>query len=198
MKIELNENNYLTGNYATIGGNKKWSEVDNLPIFTDDEDFSNKIICYKYVDGEFTFDEEKYNEAKLNRISEELKFKKKTLIAQSKQNLADYLSNHTITSSCHGEAAEYSITSEKQSHLSNMIVAAQMAQATGVAYSPSWNATGQKSTNDWTLAQLQQLTFEIEAVVRPLVSKQQEMEIQLTSAQSLEELELVEISFDNI
>ena len=195
MKIELDKDNYLTGNYATVGGGKSWTEVDNLPIFTDDEDFINKIICYKYVDGEFTFDEEKYNEAKLNRISEELKFKKKTLIAQSKQNLADYLSNHTITSSCHGEAAEYSITSEKQSHLSNMIVAAQMAQATGVAYSPSWNATGQKSTDDWTLAQLQQLLFEIEAVVRPLVSKQQAIELQLSSAETIEELESIEITF---
>ena len=195
MKIELDKDNYLTGNYTTVGGGKGWVGVDNLPIFTDDKNFSNKIICYKYVDGEFTFDEEKYNEAKLNRISEELKFKKKTLIAQSKQNLADYLSNHTITSSCHGEAAEYSITSEKQSHLSNMIVAAQMAQATGVAYSPSWNATGQKSTDDWTLAQLQQLLFEIEAAVRPLVSKQQAIELQLSSAETIEELENIEITF---
>lgn len=195
MKIELDKDSYLTGNYATVGGGNDWVEVDNLPIFTDDKNFSNKIICYKYVDGEFDFDEEKYNEAKLNRISEELKFKKKTLIAQSKQNLADYLSNHTITSSCHGEAAEYSITSEKQSHLSNMIVAAQMAQTTGVDYSPSWNATGQKSTDDWTLAQLQQLLFEIEAVVRPLVSKQQAIELQLSSAETIEELESIEITF---
>lgn len=198
MKIELNKENYLTGNYATVGGGKSWFEVDNLPIFTDDEDFSNKIICYKYVDGEFTFNKEKYNETKLKRISEELNIKKKTLIAQSRQNLADYLACHTVTSACHGEPAEYSITSEKQSYLANMIMTSQMAQAAGIDFKPSWNATGQVSTYDWTLEQLQQLTFEIEAVVRPLVSKQQEMEIQLTSAQSLEELELVDISFNNI
>ena len=68
MKIELNKENYLTGNYATVGGGKSWTEVDNLPIFTDDEDFSNKIICYQYIDNQFVFDEEKYNKLKEEKI----------------------------------------------------------------------------------------------------------------------------------
>lgn len=195
MKIELDKDNYLTGNYATVGGGKSWTEVDNLPIFTDDEDFINKIICYRYINNQFVFDEEMYNEAKFKRISEELTSRKQALIAQSKRNLADYLASHTITSECHGEAAEYSITSEKQSYLSCMIMTAQMAQSAGIDYQPSWNAAGQVCTYDWTLAQLQQLAFEIEAAVRPLVSKQQTMEMQLSAAQSLEELENIDITF---
>lgn len=195
MKIELNKDNYLTGNYATVGGGESWTEVDNLPIFTDDEEFENKITCYKFIDGEFVFNEDKYNRIKNERDSEQLNSRKKVLIAQSRQNLADYLACHTVTSACHGEPAEYSITSEKQSYLANMIMTTQMAQAAGIDFKPSWNAAGQVSTYDWTLEQLQQLAFEIEAVVRPLVSKQQEMEIQLIAAQSLEELELVEITY---
>lgn len=195
MRIELDKGSYLTGNYATVGGGKDWVEVDNLPIFTDDEDYCDKIICYKYVNGEFIFNKEKYNETKSKIISEELTSRKQVLIAQSKRNLADYLASHTITSECHGEAAAYSITSEKQSYLSCMIMTAQMAQAAGIDYQPSWNAAGQVCTYDWTLAQLQQLAFEIEAAVRPLVSKQQTMEMQLSASQSLEELENIDITF---
>lgn len=68
MKIELNKENYLTGNYATVGGGKSWTEVDNLPIFTDDEDFINKITCYKYIDNQFVFDEEKYNKSREEKV----------------------------------------------------------------------------------------------------------------------------------
>lgn len=51
-KIELDENNYLTGNWAQIGGSRDWVDVDKLP---EREPFN----CNKYENGEYIFDEEK-------------------------------------------------------------------------------------------------------------------------------------------
>lgn len=198
MKANVDENGYFTGEYATVGGDDAWAEVETLPEETE----WIKQSCYKLVDGAWIFDEQLYDskkkqaeqdrEEKQEKLFEE---RKKSLINQSKQNLADYLACHTVTSTCHGEAAKYSITSEKQSYLASMIMTTQMAQTAGIAYKPSWNASGQACTYDWTLEQLQQLAFEIESVVRPLVSKQQMMEMQLSAAETLEALEAVDITF---
>ena len=199
MRVEIDKNGYFTGNYATVGGDASWIEVDSLPDNTDPV----KLNCYKLVDGAWVFDEELYatkkehaEQAKKVKQEELFEERKKSRILQSKQNLADYLATHTVTSTCHGDAAEYSITSEKQAYLSSMIVTAQMAQASGIDYQPSWNATGQVCTYDWTLEQLQQLAFEIESVVRPLVSKQQTMEASINNCASIEELNEIDISFE--
>ena len=68
MRIELDKGSYLTGNYATVGGGKDWVEVDNFPIFADDADYCNKIICYQYIDNQFVFDAEKCNKLKEEKI----------------------------------------------------------------------------------------------------------------------------------
>lgn len=57
IKIELDENSYLTGNWATIGGDETWTSVEALPETTND---IKKLQCYKYENNEFVFDEEKY------------------------------------------------------------------------------------------------------------------------------------------
>lgn len=51
-KIEIDENNYLTGNWAQIGGSRDWVDVEKLP---EREPFN----CNKYENGEYIFDEEK-------------------------------------------------------------------------------------------------------------------------------------------
>ena len=117
-------------------------------------------------------------------------------ISQSKQALSDYLATHPISSSCHGGVeATYSIVSDKQQYLISMIAVAQMAQAAGVDYKPSWNATGEECTYDWTADELQQLAFEMETVVRPLVSKQQAIETEINACKTLAKIKAVEISY---
>lgn len=62
-------------------------------------------------------------------------------------------------------------------------------------YQASWNATGEPCTYDWTLSELVILAAEIEAVVRPLISKQQEMEVAIKNAGSIEAAKKVKITF---
>lgn len=121
---------------------------------------------------------------------------KKYLTGISKQLLEEYLASHPITSSCHGgEEKQYSITSEKQQYLSMMVLMTTMAIEKDIPYTPSWNATGEACTYDWTLDELQQLAIEIETVVRPLVSKQQNYEKQIEVCTSIEELQSIVITY---
>lgn len=122
-------------------------------------------------------------------------------IKESKKNLAMYLADHPITSSVHGGVAkQYSITSEKQQYLAQMIMMAQAAvqntaEGETSTFQPSWNASGEECTYDWTLEELWTLSMEIEAVVRPLVSRQQSMESAITKAQTVDEVLAVSITF---
>lgn len=113
-------------------------------------------------------------------------------IKMSKLNLATYLENNTVTSSAHGGvSAEYSMTSDKQSQLMAVI----MMGTLNPEYQPSWNASGEVCSYDWTLDELQLLAADIEAVVRPLVTKQQTMEVEIRSAGSIEDVKAVNITF---
>ena len=120
---------------------------------------------------------------------------KRVKIIQSQKALAEFLEANPITSTCHGNAAQYSITAEKQSYLQSMILIATSAEASGIEYQPSWNAVGEPCTYDWTVPQLQQLAMEIEAVVRPIVSQQQNIERIIRNCNDMDELVAVEINY---
>lgn len=117
-------------------------------------------------------------------------------ILQSKTILAEYLASHPIQSECHGTNAFYSVTSEKQQYLLSMISISEAAEAAGAPYTPSWNEAGKACTYDWTIDQLKQLALEMAIFVRPLVSKQQEMETKINSLTSEQEIMDYKISYE--
>lgn len=57
MIVLLDKNNYFTGSYAKIGGIVGGVEVEALP----DTDDILKQQAYKYENGIWVYDEEKYN-----------------------------------------------------------------------------------------------------------------------------------------
>ena len=192
MLAQLDDNGYFTGRWSTVGDLANAVEGLNLPDTSASE---MERICYKYSSEGWLFDNERYQNLlkdQYNSVLDEAKMKK---IAETKKALASFLDTHKISSSCHGEMKEYSITSEKQQYLANMILTAQMAEQAGVEYQVSWNAAGEPCTYDWNVEQLRQLAFEIETDVRPLVSKQQAMEVQLREASNIEELHAIKIDF---
>ena len=71
MKIQLDENNYFTGNYAMVGDIENSIEIECLP-----EDLTeNKSKAWKYENDTWTFDKEKYKtileEVKIREEKEE-------------------------------------------------------------------------------------------------------------------------------
>lgn len=114
-------------------------------------------------------------------------------ILQSKYNLAKYTEMNTVTSKAHkGVEAEYSISEEKQQRLMAMVMMATM----NPEYQPSWNASGEECSYDWTLDELQALAADIEVVIRPLVSKQQSAESLIRAAKTIEEIDVVDVSYE--
>lgn len=194
MKASFDKNGYFTGNYAMAGDLRNSVDVNFIPDETD----RIKITSYQYIDGEWVFDQEYYQQRLEEDQSEELAKIKAEMTVKSKQNLKRYLETYKISSDCHrGIEKQYSITSEKQQHLANMILTATMAAQAGIPYQPSWNAAGEECTYDWTIGELQHLAMEMEGTVRPLVSKQQRIEVSIQQAASLEELEDIDISFED-
>ncbi len=117
-------------------------------------------------------------------------------IAKSKEALENYLEANPITSDCHGGIEkQYTITKEKQALLTQEIAIVQMAIQEDIEYQPSWNAAGEACTYDWTLEELKQLDFEAVMVVKPLVSHQQTIEVQIIAAQTKEDVLAVSIEY---
>lgn len=148
---------------------------------------------YKYEDGNIVEITEAEQEEEVGQS--QLSALKAQLIAKSKENLEAYLASHPITSSCHVEEKQYTITKDKQSLLTQEIVVAQMAAQAGINYQTSWNAAGEACTYDWKITELQQLAFEMVVMVKPLVSHQQSMEAQINTATTKEDALAVNIEF---
>ena len=120
-------------------------------------------------------------------------------VKESAAALSEYLAANPITSTCHkGIAAKYSITKDKQEYLQSMISVCTLAKQSGTPYQPSWNATGEVCSYDWTIEELVQLAMEIEATVRPLVSYQQTIENQIKKCTTMDELKAVVINYNNV
>lgn len=118
------------------------------------------------------------------------------LVNLSNKNLETFLFENPITSTCHGGvAAKYTITLAKQTMLNNAIALCEIHEKLGDEYTPSWNAHNAECTYDWTKAELVQLAIEIEAFVKPYISKQQTMESEIRAAGSKEEASAVVITF---
>lgn len=193
MKLEVIDS-YCTGNFATVGTFPQYIEVETLP--TRDR---LKLKCYKVLDMDLPIielDSDKYNAMVLEQQEKELDALKIKKIEQSKNNLKEFLKNKKIVSSCHGGIEKkYSITSEKQSHIASVLLAATIAEQNNIEYNASWNASGEPCTYDWTLKELRTLAMEIESMVRPFIMKQQYIEVAINEAKTIEEVNAISVVF---
>ena len=115
-------------------------------------------------------------------------------IQQSKDDLEAYLEAHPLTWT---DGQQYSITREKQQQLTSKILSATLAAQTSTPYELTWNATGAECT-PWTLEELAALAFAVDARVTALVSYQQAKEVTMREAATLEELEGVNVDYDEV
>ena len=115
-------------------------------------------------------------------------------IQQSKADLAAYLETNPIQWM---DGEYYSITAEKQQQLTSKLMAATMAQSTGVEYTLTWNSTGQVC-KEWTIADLSALAFAIDARVTQLVTYQQTQEVAMRNAETLEALKAIVVDYDSV
>lgn len=118
-------------------------------------------------------------------------------INQSKTDLANYLLQHPLQSNVHKNTMKsYAITENKQILLLMELVCAQQAAEFEIPYQPSWNASGEACTYDWTIDELKTLAFQINQVVKPLISYQQTVEEEIINKNSIDEIKALNIDFN--
>lgn len=114
-------------------------------------------------------------------------------ITQSKQLLVEFLETHPLLYN----NEHYSVTQEKQALLTSAISAYQLKVQAGVPATLKWNTTGD-ICREFTLEEITGLVIAITDYVQPRVEKQQILEVQIKNAQTLEELEAIEINYEVI
>ena len=115
-------------------------------------------------------------------------------ILQTKEDLATYLFNNPIFSTCHyKEGAYYSVTSEKQAQLTQLLTAYILDAQMGIATELHWNSTG-NMCEVYTFEELTQLRREMFNFVLPLVSLQQYIEIMIKNATTTTEINAIDMT----
>lgn len=132
----------------------------------------------------------------MNPDSLSLEEYKNYTINNSKNELANYLLAHPLQSDVHKSILKnYAITENKQILLLMELMCAQQAQEASIPYQPSWNASGEACTYDWTIDELKTLAFQINQVVKPLISYQQSIEEQIISKETITEIKSIVVDF---
>jgi len=171
-----------------------------------DKEFAESIGAIKILDGYGVGDE--YSDGKWTKVErsveiipapidtrtiEEIKQEK---ILLSKTMLEDFLKNNPLKSDCHGGVVGYySVTEEKQSLLANNFLAHTLALQAGVPDIMAWNET-EKGCTDWTDEETVTLILQMKTYVKPIIAKQQHLEIEINACETIEELNEIEVTYD--
>ena len=118
---------------------------------------------------------------------------KKQFILKSKENLAIYLDEHPLKSSCHGGKEQiYTVTLEKQSMFTSKYLAHTILTQCGSTERMTWNAQGQPC-EEWLDYECLQFISEMNAYVTPLVSCQQHIEVEIREAKTIDQLKKISL-----
>lgn len=157
----------------------------------DRAEFYEEIVDENYVFEEREEVENPLQKDDLSRLKEEL-------IKLSKQKLSDYLETHPLFSKAkYPEGRYYSVNNEHQLRIASQILLYQGNMTVGLDYQLTWNDTG-NICEDWSFEELFTLSNEINEYIKPIIKKQQELEILIKNATSKEMLSIIKIDYDNI
>lgn len=126
-------------------------------------------------------------------LADRLKYCKEAKIEESKMQLSEYLASNPLIQS---DGKYYSVTSEKQALLTSNLALYQIAAAVGMPFKLTQNSTGDECT-EWTYDNLAALALAIGGYVKPFVSHQQELEIDIKACTTQEELDAIVIVYGN-
>lgn len=170
------------------------TDVDGNPVIID-------VPWYTYSYNEYTKQEWQElvntprNSEIVNQLDQSLEAVQANKIQETKEKLVAYYKENPLFSTVHKTEGEYyAITAEKQTYLSHMLDLCTQAEALGIEFTPTWNATGE-SCEPWTKAELQQLSIQIASKVYPAVSKQQAYEKTIKEMTDVYSIQALNISY---
>lgn len=119
---------------------------------------------------------------------------KKDKINYSKEQLALYLQNNPMLWT---DGKYYSVTQEKQSQLTSNIATYEIESKTNPSAVITWNSTGEEC-EEWNINDLCVLAVAIRNYVKPMVSYQQAIEVQINNCSTEEEINNIEINYSSV
>ena len=175
---------------------KEQYHYETIAVYPNGGKDVKKVIDVEAVKPKEAYDEEvdiqKYILFTPKELAERLETAKNIKIDQSKIILKDYLNSHPMGWI---DGKYYSVTSEKQSLLTSNLALYQVSAAAGQPFKLTWNSTGDECA-EWTYENLCALALAIGSYVKPFVSKQQELEIQIKECATKQEVEAIEIKYE--
>ena len=161
--------------------NQETGIIDNIIVITDPamvEYFGGRSYYTGARIGDY-YNPPEYQEAKIN---------------ESKVELVTFLANNPIKWK---DGKYYSVTQEKQSQLTSIIATYQIEVQSNPSAVITWNSTGEECV-EWDIKELCALAVAIKNYVKPMVTYQQEKEIEIRSCKSVAEVDAVEIDYSTI
>ena len=119
---------------------------------------------------------------------------KQSKIQASKEELAQFLANNPIKWK---DGKYYSVTQEKQSQLTSIIATYQIGVQTNPGATITWNSTGEECV-EWNINELCALAVAIKNYVKPMVTYQQEKEVEIRNCKSVAEVDTVVIDYSSV
>ena len=127
----------------------------------------------------------------INVVIDDLTSLKYELIKLSKTNLTKYLENNPLFSKVkYKEGRYYNVNIEHQLRITSQL----FLYKNNEEYQIMWNDTG-NIYEEWTYEELLSLSNEINEYIRPLVKKQQEIELNIKNAENKETLLNIKIEY---
>lgn len=119
-------------------------------------------------------------------------------IKLSNELLAAYIEQHPLITDCHGnKIGVYTITEEKRNMFTSKYTAHIALQTAGINDIMTWNETGQPC-EPWTDEECIQFIAEWNAVSTPLVSYQQETELEIKAADTKKKLDAIKLDYSKV
>lgn len=119
---------------------------------------------------------------------------KEAKIAESKLQLASFLNQNPILWK---DGKYYSVTQEKQALLTSNIATYQIEIQSNPGAVITWNATGEECV-EWDINELCALAVAIKDYVKPMVTHQQSLEIQINACTTIPEVEAIVIDYSTV
>lgn len=156
---------------------------------------NDKVELYEQIIDENYIFEEKEDIKEYNQIND-LDSIKLELIKLSKSKLKEYLEKNPLFSKVkYSEGRYYTVDTEHQSRIASQLLLYQANTSLGLDYQLTWNDTG-NICEEWTFEELFTLSNEINNYVKPLIKKQQEIEVAIKNATTKEELNNIKIKYE--
>ena len=156
---------------------------------------NDRAELYEQIIDENYIFEEKEDIKEYNQIND-LDSIKLELIKLSKSKLKEYLEKNPLFSKVkYSEGRYYTVDTEHQSRIASQLLLYQANTSLGLDYQLTWNDTG-NICEEWTFEEQFTLSNEINNYVKPLIKKQQEIEVAIKNATTKEELNSIKIKYE--